>query len=238
VVSLRSTKPRLRHCAYAPKAVAIPSLVRSAPAAPVALAAPVAMVAMLAMVAMAWLSGCKPEIGDRCTTSTDCSARGDRLCDTSQPGGYCTQLNCQRGSCADEASCVLFGSSLPGCAYDDRAGTYGSRVARSFCMARCASNEDCRAGYTCAEPREAPWSAVILDDDQSKRSCLPSPVTPASGASPGVNPPSSGAAPVCGPIAPPVSDIDASAPGPLDAGTGSGDAGKDVGADAGLVDGG
>src|SRR4051794_157162 len=60
---------------------------------------------------------CTPVIGDKCTVSTDCSIRGDRLCDTSQPAGYCTQLNCRAGGCADEASCVLFSSAVPGCNY-------------------------------------------------------------------------------------------------------------------------
>src|SRR5690606_30776275 len=77
---------------------------------------------------------CTPEIGDKCQVSTDCSIRGDRLCDVSQPGGYCTQLNCRGDGCADEAACVLFNSAVPGCGYDDRAGPFGSRVARSFCM--------------------------------------------------------------------------------------------------------
>lgn len=122
------------------------------------------------------LAACTPKIGDSCKVSTDCSSRGDRLCDTSQPGGYCTLLDCRGGSCADESSCVLFGSAVPGCGFDDRSGSYGSRVARSFCMAKCESDGDCRDGYVCADPRSYPWNAVILDNDQGKRSCLPVPV--------------------------------------------------------------
>jgi hypothetical protein len=154
---------------------------------------------------LAGFVACTPEIGDKCQVSTDCSIRGDRLCDISQPGGYCTQLNCSRNSCPDEASCVLFNSAVPGCGYDDRSGPFGSRVARSFCMAKCESNGDCRDGYVCADPRTYPWNAAILDDDQGKRSCLPSPVEGQDAGTPSAV----GTAPVCGPAAPPLSPIDA-----------------------------
>lgn len=123
--------------------------------------------------AAAVAQACKPAIGDKCIVSTDCSPQGDRLCDTSQPGGYCTQLNCRGNDCFDEASCVLFNAAVPGCSYDDRTGGYGSRIARSFCMAQCQDDSDCRSDYVCADPRTAPWSAVILDDDQGKKGCLP-----------------------------------------------------------------
>ncbi len=159
-------------------------------------------------------ASCTPEIGDKCQVSTDCSIRGDRLCDTSQPGGYCTQLNCGPNSCADEAACVLFNSALPGCGFDDRAGPTGSRVARSFCMAQCESNGDCRDGYLCADPRTSPWNAVILDDNQNKRSCLPRPIA---GQDAGTPAPASTAG-VCGPVAPPMSPIDASPPSIQEAG--------------------
>lgn len=127
---------------------------------------------MLPLAALAF--GCTPEIGDKCRVSTDCSVRGELLCDTSQPQGYCTQLNCAKNTCREEGACVLFNGALPGCAPDDRAGPTGSRVARSFCMARCNTNADCREaeGYECADPRGAPWSAVHLEDDQSIRVCL------------------------------------------------------------------
>lgn len=157
------------------------------------------------LLAAALAVACTPEIGDKCQVSTDCSIRGDRLCDLSQPGGYCTQLNCRGNGCADEAACVLFNSAVPGCAYDDRAGPFGSRVARSFCMAVCESNADCRDGYVCADPRTPPWNAVILDDDQSKRACLAAPLDTQQGGATERGP----TPPVCGPAAPPMSPIDA-----------------------------
>ncbi len=174
------------------------------------------MIARLAAVFSLFAAAvsCTPEIGAKCQVSTDCSIRGDRLCDTSQPGGYCTQLNCQGNGCADEATCVLFNSALPGCGFDDRSGPFGSRVARSFCMAQCESNGDCRDGYVCADPRTFPWNAVILDDNQNKRTCLAVPLEGQDGGAAGPAPP----APVCGPVAPPMTPIDAAAPSIQEAG--------------------
>ena len=166
-----------------------------------------------ALTLLAAIAACTPEIGDKCQISTDCSTQGDRLCDTSQPSGYCTQLNCGQNSCPDEASCVLFGSAIPGCGFDDRAGPGGSRVARSFCMAQCESNGDCRPGYVCADPKSFPWNAVILDDNQIKRSCLP---VPDEGRDAAVVGPLA-SAPVCSATAPDAGVIEASAPN-LDAG--------------------
>jgi hypothetical protein len=132
------------------------------------------LVLLLEVTAAAWALGCTPSIGDKCTLSTDCSTRGDRLCDTSEPAGYCTGFNCRGDLCPDKAACVLFHASVQGCGYDDR---LPSRTGRTFCMAQCLSDSDCRTsdGYVCADPRQAPWSALILDDDQLQRVCIPSP---------------------------------------------------------------
>jgi hypothetical protein len=130
-------------------------------------------VALLAFAAAA--SGCTPVIGDKCVLSTDCSTRGDRLCDTSQPDGYCTQFNCTTNSCPDHAACVLFNAAVPGCGYDDHSGNYGARTARAFCVGSCGRDSDCRAGYVCASPSDPPWNGMIRDDDQSKRTCLVAP---------------------------------------------------------------
>ena len=63
--------------------------------------AAVGLAGILAMVV-----ACTPSVGDRCNISTDCSTQGDKLCDTSQPGGYCTQLNCLGNKCVDDALCI------------------------------------------------------------------------------------------------------------------------------------
>jgi hypothetical protein len=125
-------------------------------------------------MALLGLAGCTPSIGDKCTLSTDCSIRGDRLCDTSQPGGYCTIFNCRGDLCPDQAACVLFNAAIQGCGYNDRTP---SRTGRTFCMAQCHGDSDCRDGYICADPRQGPWNAVILDDDQTQRVCIVPPDT-------------------------------------------------------------
>lgn len=156
------------------------------------------------------LAGCKSEIGDACVLSTDCSTRGDRLCDTSQPGGYCTQFNCSTNSCPDNALCVLFNSNVPGCGYDDRSGRYGSRIARAFCVASCDSNEDCRGGYACVDPKLPPWNGLVQDTNQVKRSCMVLPTDYSLDAGPDAAGRDTRNRPICGPTAPDVDPIDAS----------------------------
>jgi hypothetical protein len=116
------------------------------------------------LLALLLTLGCSPEIGDECSTSTDCSQSGDRLCDITQPGGYCTMFNCEPGDCPDEASCVIFGvtpSTLPGC--EDPFGV--TPYQRSFCLKTCESDGDCRSGYECAnfKDQDNPWGAVHVD---------------------------------------------------------------------------
>lgn len=95
------------------------------------------------------LFGCAPKIGKKCSISTDCSQLGDRLCDTNQPEGYCTIFNCEPDTCPD-AICVGFDPSLdPACGKVDD-GRW-PRFQRSFCMAPCSSDGDCRDGYECID---------------------------------------------------------------------------------------
>lgn len=53
------------------------------------------------------------------------------MCDTSQPGGYCTVTPCETNSCPEEAVCIEF---------PDRS---------HYCMFRCESGSDCRGDYQC-----------------------------------------------------------------------------------------
>ena len=194
---------------------------RIAPSAPNEARAIFAAAALFAVGA----AGCTPVIGDLCSLSTDCSISGDRLCDTSQPGGYCTVFDCRGDSCPDYAACVLFHANVQGCGYDDRAV---SRTGRTFCMAQCTSNSDCRDGYMCTDPRQPPWNALILDDVQGQLVCI---VRPDDGV---VGPQASVAtvdAAVCSPNPPP---YDASFP-PPDASHDTGvDTGRDTGLDTGI----
>lgn len=150
--------------------------------------------------ASALLVGCTPSIGDACAYATECSSRGDRVCDTTQPGGYCTVPNCGSGTCPEGSVCVLFGAREPGCPLNDRATP---RLAQTFCMAVCGSDGDCRGEYTCAKPSAAPWSGRILDDAFTASVCL---------ARPSVNTAldaGADAAVVCSPAGPSVPAVDA-----------------------------
>jgi hypothetical protein len=121
--------------------------------------------ALLAISAAA----CGKEIGDECTTNVDCSQDGDRDCDLSQPGGYCTINGCDEQYCPSEAVCIrVFPYELKTpdnvCAQDgdcasDRlclpdvpSGFCVPRASeRRFCAKSCSSNDDCRDGYVCHE---------------------------------------------------------------------------------------
>ena len=95
--------------------------------------------ALLALVAASALVGtaCAPEIGDDCKTSLDCSVNGDRFCDSSAPGGYCTVIGCDPDTCPDGALCVEW-------RYEP------SRTSESWCMKSCGNGGDCRGGrYAC-----------------------------------------------------------------------------------------
>jgi hypothetical protein len=119
--------------------------------------------------------GCEPDIGDECSTSIDCSTLGERLCDTTQPGGYCTIFNCEPDTCPDEATCVAFYlAEDPACGPLDDG--LASRFARSFCLYTCEDGDDCRDGYECISPRDR--LAVVIDEDtetdnpQDSRVCM------------------------------------------------------------------
>jgi hypothetical protein len=55
------------------------------------------------------LVGCQAKIGDACLRSTDCSLRGERICDLSNRiagRGECIIEGCGRYSCPKEGACV------------------------------------------------------------------------------------------------------------------------------------
>jgi hypothetical protein len=181
------------------------------------------------------IAGCAPQIGSSCTLSTDCSSQGDRACDTAQPGGYCTILNCDDMSCPNHAACVAFDTSIPGCpnlpynAYQQPA-----RTSVAFCMEQCASDSDCRSGYVCRSPLEPPWNAAILDDDQHLAVCIAATTFPLSDAS--IAPTEDGS--VCSMSLPPIpEETGAAEVGPPVEGGADSNAGSSDAAAAGAVDG-
>jgi hypothetical protein len=138
---------------------------------------------LVVLGAAVFLPGCGPDIGDACASSVDCSQQEARLCDTTQPGGYCTVFNCEPDSCPDSV-CVGFNPVLDlACgAHDD---ARWPRFSRTFCMAGCSATSDCRSEYSCAPlPRIADLlsldpsqrAAVIIDKEPSDgKVCLPRP---------------------------------------------------------------
>lgn len=135
-------------------------------------------VPVLSTLLLSTLGACAPKFGDGCERSVECSANGDRLCDRSQPGGYCTLANCEPKACGDEGVCVRFRADAP-------------RLSSSWCMATCDSTSDCdRDEYVCRsaaqlnELRGASSSAdtenamagsvfaEVLDDKKSQKFCV------------------------------------------------------------------
>jgi hypothetical protein len=191
----------------------------------------------------AWLTGCTPSIGDSCALSTDCATDGTRVCDTSEPGGYCTVLNCtgnELGSlCPDNAICVEFFPNLQGCPVSVRST---SRVAIAECRNICTSDSDCRTDYYCRSPQSPPWSGELLDPNQTALVCLPLLVFIDGGTSPvnyGYDGSADAVPPVCQAMGPsfdagfPPLDapVDAPADAPADASDAAADA-SDAAADA------
>lgn len=127
----------------------------------------------LAPFLLATLIGCQPRIGDQCETSLNCSQSGDRICDRTQPGGYCTMFNCAPPDtkCPDDSVCVAFGaaiSDLPECSK----ASQPSRFERTFCMAPCDKDSDCRSGYSCVDLSSNPNNTVQVDPGKSSKVCL------------------------------------------------------------------
>ena len=149
--------------------------------------------ATAAIAALLATAACGDEIGDECSLSSDCSTQGDRVCDITSPGGYCTVIGCDYDTCPEESVCVRFFSvadtnrtcepreeDLAGrddCTPDELCTLSGTCVPRTaeirFCMRTCGGNGDCRDGYECrdedrmrehgGEPVPPPGEAVSED---------------------------------------------------------------------------
>src|SRR5262245_26278271 len=104
---------------------------------------------LCALLALGLLA-CAPEVGDDCKTALDCSSQGSRLCDRTQPGGYCTIRGCEPGTCPEEAVCVKFRPSE-------------ERLAVTYCMRKCDDNGDCRSDedYRCVAARDFGVDGVL-----------------------------------------------------------------------------
>ena len=92
--------------------------------------------AFVALVAGFVIAGCQSEIGDGCGSSSDCALNASRICDTTQPGGYCTIQGCDPDTCPGNSLCVEW-RFVPG------------RLSTRFCMSQCRVAGDCRGEYSC-----------------------------------------------------------------------------------------
>ena len=120
--------------------------------------------------------GCSHNIGDSCTSNADCSPIGNRFCDKSAPGGYCTLEGCDVNVCPSESACIRFFTLLP-----DRPCTFvkDHPNGRSDCAAneRCLRDDPVSGSETesipahCApESSERRWCQLRC---QSDRDCRP-----------------------------------------------------------------
>jgi hypothetical protein len=119
--------------------------------------------ALFALLAALPGAACGNSIGDACTSSTECSSEGDRICDLNSPDGYCTIEGCDFGTCPEEAVCVRFFpgaqqntacTDTTGCALDELCSNgfcVPRSVERRFCMLTCDGHGDCRDGYECRD---------------------------------------------------------------------------------------
>jgi len=136
------------------------------------------------------MMACDDEIGDSCSQNADCSSSGNRLCDTSMPGGYCTVEGCSADSCPGGSVCIAFfpvaALSVPcnpetedrlggNLATDDCLPTeiclssgFCAPVSleRRFCMKKCGSSGDCRDAYECRTSGEH-GSQKVPSDSQT-----------------------------------------------------------------------
>jgi hypothetical protein len=125
-----------------------------------------AALAALITLCTASLGGCAPEIGDDCKSSLDCSTNNTRICDTTQPEGYCTIMDCEKGTCPEDSVCVKF---VP----------LQERLVVTYCMAQCEKDKDCREddGYLCTKSTEfgadTEIAALVLDGDNRSFCSIP-----------------------------------------------------------------
>lgn len=142
---------------------------------PSGLAAPL----LFALLALLALSGCQRKIGAACRVSTDCSIRGDRVCDLShlvdgdgnldpKGKGECTIDACNTSTCPREGTCVqIYGAEFLSVACDpeleDRPQAYSDELSERIA--------------TChAEPLAGSYKdgqAVACNDCSGDEICLP-----------------------------------------------------------------
>jgi hypothetical protein len=150
----------------------------------------------LALLALLALPGCQRKIGAPCRVSTDCSIRGDRVCDLShlvdgqgnldpKGKGECTIDSCNTSTCPREGTCVqIYGAEFLSVACDpeleDRPQAFDEdalheRIATCHADPPVPTDDDGVPLYTNAkgEPTYKDGQAVACNDCSSYEICLP-----------------------------------------------------------------
>ena len=142
----------------------------------------------LGLAALALFAACGYQIGQSCIVDTDCSADGSRVCDISEPDGYCTILGCDYDTCPSNSECVKFYTgqfsnkpcdyetenvTTDACSYNEECSLDNTCVPSTaeerYCMATCSSNGDCRSGYECRHFNDTIGSDGEYEDDSMQR---------------------------------------------------------------------
>jgi hypothetical protein len=132
-----------------------------------------------------WAGACSRGIGDECETALRCSSSGTRLCDLTQPHGYCTLAGCDVATCPSESVCVRFWPKAPADHPQD-----ADRLGTNYCMRKCDDHSDCRddQGYGCLSSKEfgAKQESEVLGHP-TQRFCAVRSQPPADAGSPDAN---------------------------------------------------
>jgi hypothetical protein len=147
-------------------------------------------------VLLAAVCGCGHNVGDSCTQNVDCSPLGDRFCDLSAPGGYCTLEGCDirldtdgnnADSCPSESECVRFFTQIEtepcdptamptGCNADERCLCDCSNPDTGACLpvgSVCPNGDKVvgpQPGHCAPETSERRWCMLRCSKDSDCRS--------------------------------------------------------------------
>ena len=95
---------------------------------------------------------CGKEIGDSCNTNVDCDQNGNRDCDLSQPGGYCTINGCDEESCPSEAVCIRifpYEDEHTSCGQNSDCTNFGLGLCHDDGFCGCQKDSECASDKVC-----------------------------------------------------------------------------------------
>jgi hypothetical protein len=105
-------------------------------------------VSLLTLVLVGLLApACGKSIGDGCRTNIDCASDGTRICDLSQPGGYCTVDGCDDSSCPGSICVRFFDQKYPTGTCSIPPGTSPGTV--GTCSSPPSTVDECRTSGQC-----------------------------------------------------------------------------------------